>query len=151
MNCSRVGQSNCLTFRINSRPQACVLNSTTTTSLGVGNLNRTTSCTTNVESTHCQLRTRLTNRLRSNNTCRSTEFDFFASRQVFAVTNSTNAYWSFTSQNRAHANFRVAHIFYAFSSVGRNDFAFTNNQFIGHTVTDSIARSASLNNCTQWD
>ena len=61
--------------------------------------------TTNVERTHGQLGTRLTNRLGSDNTHSFTDIDQVATRQITTVTSSTHTVVGVTSDRRAHDNF----------------------------------------------
>ena len=61
--------------------------------------------TTNVECSHCKLRTRLTNRLRGHNTNRFTNIHIGSACKITTVTFRTNTViLTFTGQNRAYKN-----------------------------------------------
>src|SRR5699024_12866999 len=66
--------------------------------------------TTLVEGTHCQLGTRLTNGLSSNNTDGFADIDQVAGSHGLAVALRTNTGWGLAGQNRANLNFSDASV-----------------------------------------
>src|SRR5690606_27039667 len=110
----------------------------------------TRSCTTDVERTHGQLCTRLTNGLSSDNTHGLTHVHLVTATEVTTVTGRTDTDTAFTGNGRAHQNFvdafgfDLGHPGFVDQSTGRyHDIAFrTRLVYIGchHTTQNTVTK-----------
>ena len=107
---------------------------------------RTGSNTTGMERSHRQLRTGLTDRLRSNDTDRFTDIDRIAGCQVFAVTSGADAVFTVTTQNRTYMNLFDAGFYNRRSLFFRNRFRGIprNQYFAGLGMNNIVNRETAL-------
>jgi hypothetical protein len=99
----------------------------------------------NVEGTHGELRTRLTDRLRRNNTDSLAEVDRRTTRQITAVATGTHTKAGFAGQHRADAEFLdvrfldLLHVFFSDLAASRDD------HFVGLRMQHVFSRGTAKN------
>ena len=99
--------------------------------------------TTNVEGTHGQLGTRLTNTLGRNNTNGLAHIDAMATGQVTAITHGTNAVAGFTGNRRTNLDLVDTHFLQAFHPALIQHGAGSHGNFVIGARTDQIANHDS--------
>ena len=102
-----------------------------------------------MKSTHGQLRSRLTNGLRRNNTNRLTHLNPFQSCHVAAVTFNTNSLFRFTSQTRTHFNFFDPGVFNSRNRVLLNETVGFCENITRKRINDILKNRSPQNSLTQ--
>ncbi len=107
------------------------------------------SHTTNVECTHRQLSTRLTNRLSRDDSNRHSFFNHVTGRHVHSVAQTTNAQRSLTSHRATDLDFLQSHLFNLRGDLRIDHLVLTNDDLIRHWINNILPRYPTVNRCRQ--
>ena len=101
--------------------------------------------TADMEGSHGQLRTRLTDRLRGNNAYRLSDVNRRASGQIAAIAGSANAVFGFAGQNRTDFNLFDTGCFNNLNVVFVNQFTFLDQNFAGFRMQNIFLNGPAQN------
>ena len=110
-----------------------------------------THTTTDVERTHGELSTRLTNTLSSDDTDSHPFFDQRTGGHVHSVTTATNTQRSVASHRGTNLNLLETHSFDLSCDLRSDHLTFVNNHFIGHRIDDGLPTNTSIDRVDKTD